>query len=186
METTTDDIKLALWSDGDDKPMLMMPVNMSRHEVIAAHGKLRETLDKGKLLSVVIKPYRQKRSLDANAYCWVLCQKLAEVLKTTKEEVYRKFIRDVGQWEIVPIKEDAVETWIRRWSGKGLGWFAEVIDDSKLDGYKKVISYYGSSVYDSREMAILIDEIVNTAQELDIETKPEAEINSLLKEWNNA
>ena len=31
-----------------------------------------------------LKPYRQKRSLSANAYAWVLMDKLADKLKTTK------------------------------------------------------------------------------------------------------
>jgi len=69
------------------------------------------------------------------------------------------------------------------WSSKGLGWFAEVLDDSKLPGYKKIIAYYGSSVYDTREMSILIDEIVSQAKELNIETLPPDEVESLKALW---
>jgi len=140
-------------------------------------------VEKGKQLSVEVKQYRQKRSLDANSYLWVLCQKIAEVIRSTKELVYQKTIREVGQFEILPIREDAVETFIDRWSSKGLGWFAEVLDDSKLPGYKKIIAYYGSSVYDTREMSILIDEIVSQAKELNIETLPPDEVESLKALW---
>lgn len=148
-------------------------------------SELKQVIAKGKLLAVDIKQYRAKRSLDANAYCFVLCQKIAEVLRTTKEEVYKKAIREVGQFEIIPIRNDAVNSWIERWSHKGLGWFAEVLEDSKLEGYKKVISYFGSSVYDSREMAILIDFIINECKELEIETLPPAEIQRLKAGWRN-
>jgi len=113
----------------------------------------------------------------------VLCQKIAEVLRTTKELVYQKFIRDVGQFEIVPIKNEAVERWIEVWNSKGLGWFAEVMEDSKLKGYKKVISYYGSSCYDSREMSVLLDEVVRECKELNIETLPPDEIKALKESW---
>ena len=144
---------------------------------------LQAVVERGKQLSVEVKQYRQKRSLDANSFCWVVCQKIAEVIRSTKEEVYRREIRDVGQCEIVPIRDDAVDTWIERWGGRGIGWFAEVMDDSKLEGYKKVISYYGSSVYDTREMSILIDEIVSQAKELNIETLPPDEVESLKALW---
>ena len=113
-----------------------------------------------------MKKHSRKRSNDANAYCFVLCQKIAEVIKSTKENVYKAAIRQVGQFEILPIKNEAVDRWIETWDSKGLGWFAEILEDSKLPGYKKVISYYGSSVYDSREMAVLLDEIVNQCKEL--------------------
>lgn len=121
--------------------------------------------------------------MDANAYCWILCQKIAEVIHSTKEDVYKRAIRDVGQFEIVPIRDEAVDRWIEVWGGKGLGWFAEVLDDSKLAGYKKIISYYGSSVYSSREMAILIDNLIDECRELGVETAAPEEIESLKNEW---
>jgi len=37
--------------------------------------KLKELTGEGKLLAVDIKQYRKRRSLDANAYCWILSQK---------------------------------------------------------------------------------------------------------------
>lgn len=145
---------------------------------------LKAIIAKGRELSVEVKEHRNKRSLDANAYCFLLCQKIAEVIHNTKEFVYQRAIRQVGQFEILPIKNEAVERWIQNWGSKGLGWFSEVLDNSKLDGYKKVISYYGSSIYDVREMQILIDELIYQCKELDIETASPAEIKSLLDSWD--
>ena len=144
---------------------------------------LKAIVANGKLLEVEISKQKKKRSLDSNSYLWTLCQKIAEVIQSTKELVYQKFIRDVGQFEIVPIKNEAVERWIEVWNSKGLGWFAEVMEDSKLPGYKKVISYYGSSCYDSREMSVLLDEVVSTCKELNIETLPPDEIKALKESW---
>ena len=146
---------------------------------------LKAVIANGKMLEVEIHQQKKKRSLDSNSYCWVLCQKIAEAIHSTKELVYKKVIRDVGQFEIVPIKAEAVERWIEVWNGKGLGWFAEVMEDSKLPGYKKVISYYGSSVYDTREMSVLLDEIVSQCKELGIETMTPAQLQELKSSWNN-
>lgn len=140
------------------------------------------------------KPYiadlhekRAKRSLDANAYCWVLCQKIAEAVGSiTKEEVYRRAVRGSGQFEIIPIREDALEAFIRKWNGRGTGWIAEKQDDSKLPGYVRVIAYYGSSVYDTREMSVLLDYIVDEAKQLGIETATPDELELMKARWGDA
>jgi len=138
----------------------------------------------GKELSVEIKPYRKKRSLDANAYCWVLCQKLSEKLNCTKEDVYKEAIRKAGQFDFIAVTETATEQFIKAWQSKGLGWYAEA-SESKIDGCKKVMVYYGSSVYDSKEMAHLIDYIVSECKEQGIETLPPWEVERLKKEWKS-
>lgn len=146
-------------------------------------AKLKDIVEKGKLLNVDIKQYRQRRSVDANAYCFVLCQKIAEVIGNTKEYVYKQAIKQVGQFEIVPIKDEAVEHWIQAWESRGLGWQSEIMRDSKLKGYTTTINYYGSSVYDTREMSLLLEEIIVQAKELGIDTMTDREKQELLEKW---
>jgi hypothetical protein len=148
--------------------------------------KLKEIIEKGKLLSVEIKQYRKRRSLDANAYCWILSQKIAEKIGNTKEYVYKQAIKQVGQFEIVPIRNDALEKWIQAWESKGLGWQSEILGDSKIEGYTNTINYYGSSVYDTREMSLLLEELVGQAKELGIETMTETEKKALLEAWEGS
>lgn len=138
-------------------------------------------LDKDKQYE--IKEYKKRRSLDANSYCWVLCKKIADKLRITKEEVYVKAIHEVGKFEILPIKDEAVDTFIKAWSSKGIGWLCEVLNKSKLDGYTNVIAYYGSSIYDTKEMSILIDNIVQEARQLEIETMTPKELEQLMSMW---
>ncbi len=145
--------------------------------------KLKKIVEEGKLLKVDIKQYRKKRSLDANAYCWILSQKIAEKIGNTKEFVYKQAIKQVGQFEIVPIKDEAVERWIEAWESKGLGWQSEIMRDSKLEGYTNTINYYGSSVYNTKEMSLLLEEIVTQAKELGIDTMTESEKKVLLESW---
>lgn len=150
---------------------------LEQRELISNLEKIKE--DK---LSIEIKKYRPSRSLDANAYCWVLMQKLAEKLNMTKEEVYREAIRTVGSYEILPIKEEAVVRFIESWKRNGLGWICETTK-SKLDGYINVLAYYGSSTYDSKEMSRLIDLIVEECKLQEIETMTPEQLSLLKEEW---
>lgn len=167
----------------DTSVMEIVITTNKSYQNIQEVADLKEIIAKGKELTVEIKQYRKKRSLDANAYCFVLRQKIAEVIKNTKEYVYKQAIKQVGQFEIVPIRDDVVERWMIAWNSKGLGWQSEILEDSKLEGYKKTINYYGSSVYDTKEMSLLLEEIVGQAKELGIETMSEVEKVALLDKW---
>lgn len=112
-----------------------------------------------------LKEYKPKRSLDSNAYAWLLLGKLQDSLKIPKEEIYRDLIKNIGSYEIIPIKNEAVERFTKSWSRNGLGWITETIK-SKLDGYTNVIAYYGSSTYNTAEMSKLIDLIVQECEQL--------------------
>ncbi len=130
-----------------------------------------------------IKEYKEKRSLDANAYAWVLLGKLQDKLHIPKEEIYRDAIQVIGSYEVIPIKNEAVNKFRQAWSKNGLGWITETTK-SKLNGYTNVLAYYGSSIYDTKEMSRFIELIIQECKQLDIETKSEAEIDSLLESWD--
>ena len=141
-----------------------------------------EMRDKEKL-SIEVKPYRVKRSLDANAYCWVLIDKLAEKLRESKEEVYRQYITNIGgNSEMVCVKNNAVERLCSAWRRNGIGWQTETFK-SKLDGCTNVILYYGSSVYDSAQMSRLLDLIIQDCKEQGIQTETPNEIARLKSLW---
>ena len=129
-----------------------------------------------------IKEHKQKRSLDANAYLWVLISKIQSVLNIPKETIYKDLIKDIGVYEVIPIKNIAVNKFCEAWHKNGLGWITETTK-SKLDGYTNVLAYYGSSEYDSKEMARLIDSTIEECRNLDIETKSDEEIKSLVESW---
>ena len=56
---------------------------------------------------------------------------------------------------------------------------------SKLEGFTNVVIYYGSSTYDTKEMTRLTELIVEECKQFGIETKPQVEIDSLLRSWDN-
>lgn len=131
-----------------------------------------------------IKRIYKKRSLDANAYFWVLLDGLAAALGVPKNELYRQRIKEIGGVsDVVCVPDKAVKRLVSIWEDKGLGWSAETFP-SKIEGCTNVTLYYGSSVFDTKQMGRLIDSIVQDCQAIGIETKSEAEIKSLLEEWN--
>lgn len=71
-------------------------------------------VDPEKEYTVTIKQRRKKRSLDANAYMWVLLGKLAEKLRTSSDELYIWFIRQYGVYESRTVVERAIESAKRR------------------------------------------------------------------------
>lgn len=80
------------------------------------------------------------------------------------------------------IEEKAFEDFKRIWERQGLGFLVQEV--SRKDKCIRVNCYYGSSTYNTKEMSLLIELLVQQAKELNIETKPQAEIESLLESWN--
>lgn len=131
--------------------------------------------DKEKIFE--ISEVRRKRSLNANAYAWVLIGKIADVLKTDKNEVYKLMLDRYGQGEVVSVVSSV--------DVNGFFKYYKEVGKSTLNG--KEFTHYrvfkGSSEYDTHEMAILIDGIVYEAKQLDIETLTPQELAALKEEW---
>jgi hypothetical protein len=132
-------------------------------------------------LSIEAKKHRKKRSLDANAYLWLLCTKIADVVKSSKEEIYEQMLQRYGYF----YKDD---------DGYITVTVKNEVDMSKISGHWKFLksngkfsSYLmikGTSEYDTREMANFIDCVVTEAKELGIETLPPDELERMVKAWN--
>ncbi len=123
----------------------------------------------------------KKRSLNANGYLWILCQKIAEKLFSTKEEIYKNFIREVGIFIDVFVKKSEVESFKKSWKKNKLGWFCEEVGHQKNGTVLRC--YQGSSSYDQKEMSVLLNEVVFQAKELGIETATPDELKRLKSLW---
>ena len=137
----------------------------------------------GRDLSIDIKQWREKRSLDANAYFWTLVDTLAEKLGESITEIYRNAVREIGgNTETYCGLSDAVKKLCAVWIKKGIGWQAETFE-SKIDGCLNVTLYYGSSEYDTAQMSRLIENIVQDCKAQGIETMTPAELERIKGEW---
>lgn len=129
---------------------------------------------------------KRRRSLDANAYAWVLIDKIAAAVNVSKTEIYKNTIKEIGgNSQIVCVSAEAADEFCRGWRHNGLGWQTESFP-SVIEGYINVVLYYGSSCYDTRQMSIFIDRLIQDAQALGIETMPPDRLNALLEAWHGA
>lgn len=139
-----------------------------------------------RLYDVEIKQHRAKRSLDANFYMWALLDKLADVLHTTKEELYLEKVRRYGIYKEFHLTDDEYKTFRVAWESMGTGWPTEQVDYTP-DGQRLVIrAYYGSSRYNTKQMGRLLDSIIEDCKDQDIETMTERELSLLKEEWGRA
>lgn len=149
-------------------------------------NKARMVLDEiadGKIYDVTIKEHRERRSLDANAYAWVLLDKLAERLRIPKTDLYRSYIREIGgNNETVCVLEAAADKLRSGWEHNGVGWQTETMP-SKINGCVNVTLYYGSSTYDTAQMSRLIDLIVQDCKAQGIETMTPQQLAALMEGW---
>lgn len=134
-------------------------------------------------LRLIVKKWRKKRSLDANAYFWVLLDKLAVVLKIPKDELYRGYVRNIGgNNETICVQNKAVDRLIDGWQHNGTGWISDT-SESKIEGCTNITLYYGSSTYDTEQMSRLIDAVVQDCKAVGIETMTPQELEQMLGAW---
>lgn len=169
--------------DGEGIITLSVPLKRFNDLLLAKDKINAKKGDSDHTVAITLQDIKKKRSLDANAYMWILCQKIAEKVGNTKNEVYQEHIKNIGVFEPLPIKFEAVDKFMESWGKNGVGWISEIVGDSKLKGYKLIHAYYGSSTYDTKQMSLLIDNIVQDCKALEIETMTPAEMENLKRMW---
>lgn len=152
----------------------------------AARKAVYEIKD-GANMDADLRPHREKRSLDANAYCWVLLDKLSAKLAIPPTDIYRDLIKDVGgASDFVCVQKSKAANIAKWWCAKGIGWQFDLIGDSKaVKGCSVLKLYYGSSTYDTAQMSRLIDLVVQECQQQGIETMAPSELDALKARWND-
>ena len=115
--------------------------------------------------------------MNSNAYLWLLCTKIAEIMNLSKEEVYVKMLEDYGVSILVPL---TTETEPNKYF-KYYSYFEKGQLNGKECKWYKV--FKGSSEYDSKEMTHLLNGVVEEAKQLGIMTLDELEIQEMLDRW---
>lgn len=132
-----------------------------------------------------LRQAKKRRSLDANSYAWVLIDNIAAATGLTKTEVYRNAIREIGGVSTTTsVSNAAVDEFCSIWASRGLGWQTQILYN---DGAYTILNcMYGSSVYDTQQMSRLIDQLVQDAQALGIETLPPYKLERMIQAWDAA
>jgi len=140
---------------------------------------LYELLTDDKVKVCKIDHYRKKRSLNSNSYAWALITQIADKLRADKEEIYFQMLKRYGPSSVVSVVEEAAEVF------KKSVKYCEEFGQSVLNGknFVHIKVYMGSSEFDTKQMSIFIDGIVNEATELKIPTMTPSEIEKLKSSW---
>lgn len=166
-------------SYGTGKPVISLEAEGDKQTLF----QMFEELKAAEKLTVKVGKFKKKRSLDANAYAWVLMGRLAEKLNIPKKEIYRQAIKEIGgNCDTVCVQNKAVDSLREGWERNGIGWITDTMP-SKIEGCTNVVLYYGSSTYDTAQMSRLINNIVEECKLQGIETKSAEEVASLLQRW---
>lgn len=150
---------------------------------------LADMPDITKPMEIIIQAKKKKRSLSANSYCWVLCGAIARQIGEGMRDVdvYRTAIQNAADdtmWIPAKVPRARARELQDSWEANGLGWLAIRLDN----GYSPVSEFKlikGSSVYDARQMGRLIDELIEEAKNLGIETLTPDEKARLMMEWDS-
>ena len=138
-------------------------------------------IERGKKYDLVL--HKEKRSLTANAYAWALINKISAKIHEPPVVVYRRYVRDIGgKRSVCEIPVEDVELETQEFIGSHLGRLVQV-SEGWAKGYVTMVKIYGSSSFNRSQMAAFIDQIVQDARALDIETRDPNEIESLLQSW---
>ena len=142
-------------------------------------------------LSIKAVKYREKRSLDANAYYWQLLSKVAEKLSLTKPHAHNMMLRRYGQkliiggelaYVVIPDTDEAERT-----ADEATSHHIQATSQVKegVDGklWRTYIMLRGSSDYDTKEMSTLIEGLVSDAKELGIETITSEELERMMEQY---
>lgn len=147
----------------------------TNQNILPEYEKLKDV----KKIRVKAVQYRKKRSLNANNYLWVLLGKMADVLRTDKWDIYLKMLKRYGKYTYIVVKPNVVDAVKKQWRE------VEELGPISLNDQEGVqlLCYFGSSTYDTQEMAVLIDGVVSECQDLEIETLPPDQITQMKEQW---
>lgn len=166
------------------KPRITLEINEA--------GRVKDSLSlRDLVLDIELKRHRKKRSLNANSYYWVLITKIAAAIKSSVPEVHNRMLRRYGQIQILDgqgvyltLKDtEAVRAWVEASEEVHLRPTDELRKGKDGNLYRTYMMLKGTHEYDSKEMSVLINGVVDEARDLGIETLTPAELDGMLKQW---
>ena len=162
-------------------PQIVLTTNENRLQLQQEIAELKQIIAKGKELTAEVKQYRHKRSLNANSYFWLILSEMADILHTTKDDLYLIMLERYGVFTHLIVKPEVAERVKEEW--RTVRELGEVVVNGKKG--IQLQCFFGSSTYNTKEMSRLIDGVVQEAKDLGIETMTPDELARLKSEWAN-
>lgn len=121
-------------------------------------------------LDIFIEKPKKKRSKSQNAYAWELITQLGNLLCKSKEDIYYQMLKDYGQSELFSVLSSVnPQGYFKYYEIIGNG----IVNNKEFTHYKV---FKGSSEFNTVEMKIFIDGIVQECENVGIPTLTEKEI----------
>ena len=124
-----------------------------------------------------VKPYKQARTNRQNAYYWVLLTQVADAMRMSKIECHNRMLRDYGQpciidgeviYAMLPDTEDTERGTLRSET-----YHLRPTSQTRTGaehGYRAYMLLRGSHEYNTAEMTVLLDGLIQEAKALGVET----------------
>lgn len=168
---------VARWELGADTKLIITIPKYQNHLV----DRINKTLLKNGQKEIEIKKIRESRSLDANAALWVMLNKMAIKLHTTKDELYLDMLERYGVFTHIVVKPVAVKRVMTEWR--------TVRELGKVEiGGKTGVQlqcFYGSSQYSKEEFSVLLNGVIEEAKEIGVEFISKEDVARMIAEWSN-
>ncbi len=138
-------------------------------------------------LDVEIKKHREKRSLDANAYYWLLLGKIGKITGDSKNRLHNIMLDRYG--ELDTMEDGSLIPFCIRDDIDYLEFpypHLKPTQKTLSKGNRLYRWYYqikGSSEYNTAEMSRLIDGVVSECKVMGIETLPQEELEGMMAEY---
>ena len=176
MKTTAKAIRFGLSLNSE--PEITLTLKGTIADLQIWHEELKDLVE----MDVEVKKHRNRRSLDANAYLWVLLSKMAAALRTTKDELYLLMLDRYGVFTHLIVKKNVVDRVKEEWRT------VRELGEVTINGQTgiQLQCYFGSSTYNTKEMSVLVDGVVSECKELEIETMTPDELSALKNEWGQS
>lgn len=145
-------------------------------------------LSQAEKLDVEIKQHKEKRSLDANAYYWLLVGKIRKATGDSNNRIHNMMLDRYGELERMP--DGTLIPFCIRDDIDHLEFpypHLKPTQKTLAKGDKLYRWYYqikGSSEYNTAEMSHLIDGIVSECKEMGIETLPPEELERMMAAYD--
>ena len=144
-----------------------------------------------KTLRIVVKQWREKRTLDANAYYWVLIGKLADSLKVSRPALHNRMLSRYGEDEtidgqtvyiVLPDTDEASRT-AERAETYHLRPTSETREGRDGKTFRTWVMLKGSRNMNTKQFARLLDGLIDECNECHIPTATPREVERMMEAY---
>ena len=119
-------------------------------------------------VKVNIEKYNEKRTDEQNRMFWACISQLATALGLDNHETYLRELKRYGKFTSIIIKSEAIKDLEEIW--REIDIIGKKKDEKGIE-YYEVLSYYGTSTYNTKEFAHLLSGVLEDMKDIGLDTE---------------